>query len=109
MKVEIRTKIWLEVEGHPFCHGKAALLSAIQQHGSIRQAARQLRMSYRRAWEYIRDLEASLQFTVVDTQAGGTRGGGAHLTPRGIALLDTYQAVHERVAEAVSTHGATAI
>ena len=109
MKVKVRAKVWLEVEGHPFCHGKADLLLAIKERGSIRQAARQLKMSYRRAWEYIRDLEAGLQFTVVDTQAGGAHGGGARLTLRGAALLDTYQTVHGQVSAAIVTHGGSVV
>lgn len=110
MNVKIRAKVWLEVgRGVPFCHGKAALLSAIQEHGSIRQAAHALNMSYRRAWEYIRDIEAGVRFTVVDTQVGGAHGGGARLTPRGAELLSLYETVHREVSATMVAHEGTTV
>lgn len=108
MKVKIRAKVWLEIgSGVPFCHGKAALLSAIRERGSIRQAAKSLRMSYRRAWEYIRDIEDSLNFSVVQSQVGGTRGGGTRLTPRGTDLLSLYETVYRAVSGSLSAHDGT--
>lgn len=110
MQVKICTKVWLEVDDRvPFCHGKAALLAAIEQYGSIRQAARALNMSYRRAWEYIRDLERGVDFAVVQTQVGGAQGGGARLTERGAELLTLYRQTHAAVSEAVRAQGGTAV
>ncbi len=110
MQVTVRTKVWLEVAGGvPFCHGKAALLSAIEKHGSIRQAASVLNMSYRRAWEYIRDLEKGIDSTVVRTKIGGSRGGGSQLTETGIELLRFYEKTLSAVADAVRLQGGTAV
>lgn len=110
MNVKIRAKVWLEVgSGVPFCHGKAALLSAIRERGSIRQAARELKMSYRRAWEYIREVETGVRFTVVDTQVGGSHGGGARLTPRGAELLSLYETVYNEVSATMAAHRGTAV
>ena len=106
MKVQIRAKVWLEIRGEvALCHGKAALLSEIRKLGSIRQAARSLQMSYRRAWEYVREIEEGVRVPVVARQAGGVRGGGAVLTPDGEKLLTRYEETLEAITEAVGPHG----
>ena len=63
--------------------GKIELLEAIDRSGSLSQAARLLKMSYRRAWLLMADLNASFDQPVVDTTTGGAHGGGAVLTPLG--------------------------
>jgi molybdate transport system regulatory protein len=70
--------------------GKIALLEAIETTGSITAAARQLGMSYRRAW------------LLVDAGAGGKNGGGAQLTPTGIELCRRYRAIERQVDAAVT-------
>ena len=47
--------------------GKIELLEAIAGTGSLSQAARRLKMSYRRAWLLMADLNASFDQPVVDT------------------------------------------
>jgi molybdate transport system regulatory protein len=110
MKAKVRAKIWLEIgSGAAFCHGKAALLSEIRACGSIRQAALKLGMSYRRAWEYIRDIESAVEYPVVETRIGGTHGGGATLTPGGRDLLDLYETVHRDISKTIRAHRGTAV
>ena len=83
--------------------GKVALLEEIARSGSISAAGRALRMSYRRAWELVEDLNRHLGTPVVATAAGGTGGGGARLTEAGTALITEYRAL-----EAAATAGAAA-
>jgi molybdate transport repressor ModE-like protein len=59
-------------------------------------------MSYRRAWLLIDDMNNFFREPVVTAQKGGTRGGGAALTPVGTRLIDQYRGIE---AEA---HAATA-
>lgn len=73
-----------------FGPGKAALLIAISQQGSISAAARVLAMSYRRAWLLVEEMNASFRGPLVATVTGGTNGGGAHITPLAQALLVRY-------------------
>src|ERR1700759_4587689 len=63
--------------------GKVAVLEEIARSGSISAAGRALHMSYRRTWELVEDLNASLGAPVVQTAAGGSGGGGASLTELG--------------------------
>jgi molybdate transport system regulatory protein len=73
--------------------GKVVLLEEISRHGSISAAGRALKMSYRRAWELVEDLNRHIGTPVVSTAAGGSGGGGARLTPAGLAVVATYRAV----------------
>ena len=63
--------------------GKADLLEAIARHGSIRDAASDLGMSYMRAWNLIRTMNDSFREPVVIAERGGSRRGGAELTETG--------------------------
>ena len=81
--------------------GKVALLEQIGRTGSISAAGRALRMSYRRAWDLVEELNRSLAQPVVTTATGGAGGGGAALTEAGMALVGEYRAI-EAAAEAAS-------
>jgi molybdate transport system regulatory protein len=75
--------------------GKVALLEEIGRSGSISAAGRVMKMSYRRAWELVEDLNSNLRAPVVETAAGGAGGGGARLTPAGILLVEQYRAMEQ--------------
>jgi len=79
--------------------GKIAVLEEIARSGSISAAGRALRMSYRRTWELVEDLNRGLGSPVVATASGGSGGGGASLTPVGTAVVERYRAI-EAEAEA---------
>jgi molybdate transport system regulatory protein len=84
--------------------GKVALLEAIGRTGSISAAGRALRMSYRRAWELVEDLNRHFGAAVVATAAGGSGGGGARLTPAGEAIVAEYRALEAAAATAGAAH-----
>lgn len=75
-----------------FGPGKADLLDALQNSGSITEAAAALGMSYMRAWTLIRTMNRSFCGPLVEAIRGGTRGGGgAHLTDTGRDVLALYR------------------
>lgn len=76
--------------------GKIALLEAIRDTGSISAAARKLRMSYRRAWMLVDDLNRRLSRAVVDAAPGGRHGGGATLSPTGLELVRLYREIERK-------------
>jgi molybdate transport system regulatory protein len=84
--------------------GKVALLEEIARQGSISAAGRALKMSYRRAWELVEDLNRQLGTPVVSTAAGGAGGGGARLTEAGEAVVATYRAVQSSAESAAVAH-----
>lgn len=87
------------VNGDRIGPGKIALLEAIRTSGSISAAARQLGMSYRRAWLLVEELNGSLREPAVAAATGGRQGGGAALTDVGEQVVTLYRAI-ERTAHA---------
>jgi molybdate transport system regulatory protein len=75
--------------------GKIALLEGIRRSGSLSQAARDLGMSYRRAWQLLASLNESFREPVAVTATGGAGGGGARLTPFGKKLVELYRAFEQ--------------
>jgi molybdate transport system regulatory protein len=71
--------------------GKIALLEHIGSSGSLSQAARELSMSYRRAWQLLASVNSSFRERAVLTAKGGRGGGGARLTPFGERLIRAYR------------------
>lgn len=80
--------------------GRITLLEAIDQTGSISAAARQLKMSYRRAWLLVNDTNNALKQPAVASSEGGASGGGSRLTETGRALIQHYRKVESVAAQA---------
>jgi molybdate transport system regulatory protein len=82
--------------------GKIELLLMIEQHGSISAAAKQMKMSYRRAWELVDVMNRCFDQAVVISTTGGTHGGGAQVTDFGKALMEAYQQILQKSAQAAA-------
>jgi len=82
--------------------GKIELLEHIAQHGSISAAAKQMRMSYRRAWELVDMMNRSFDQAVVVSTTGGSHGGGAQVTEFGQALMLAYAQILQKTAQAAT-------
>ncbi len=92
MGLDIRSKIWLEIEGETvFGSGRRALLNEIDRLGSINKAAKAINISYRKALSYIQSMESRLGSVLVIRQAGGRNGGGASLTDDAHNLIEKYR------------------
>jgi molybdate transport system regulatory protein len=84
--------------------GKADLLRAIDETGSISAAARRMGMSYRRAWLLVHTMNECFEPPLVEAAKGGTTGGGAQLTPTGRDVLRHYDDVTRIVSEHFSRY-----
>lgn len=73
--------------------GKADLLNLIDELGSISAAAKQMKMSYRRAWELVDVMNRCFDQPLVVSSVGGSHGGGAQLTEFGRQVLCTYKSI----------------
>jgi molybdate transport system regulatory protein len=82
--------------------GKADLLDAIARTGSIRAAAESLEMSYMRAWNLVRTMNAAFRSPLVQKERGGAEQGGASLTERGERILALYRRMEEKAAKAIA-------
>jgi molybdate transport system regulatory protein len=78
--------------------GKAMLLASIRDTGSISAAARDMGMSYKRAWLLLDSINQAFTEPVVRAAPGGAGGGGATLTAFGAEVLERYQCIHDRAA-----------
>ncbi|MCE5194916.1 MAG: winged helix-turn-helix domain-containing protein [Nitrospiraceae bacterium] len=100
--MEIKSKLWIEVDGEPvFGRGRRFLLEAIKRYGSINRAAKDINISYRKAWGYIKAMEERLGIKLVETQAGGKNGGGAVLTKEARKFLKKYERLENGINEFV--------
>lgn len=97
-----RAKLWLERDGRvALSDYRAQLLRHVQDTGSLAQAAAAMGLSYRRAWGKVRELEANLGVSVIESDVGGVGGGRSRLTPAGIDLLVRYERFTAAVTQAV--------
>ncbi|ADC72360.1 putative transcriptional regulator, ModE family [Thioalkalivibrio sp. K90mix] len=81
--------------------GKAMLLEAIREKGSISAAARSVGMSYRRAWDLVETMNQSFREPMVETAKGGSGGGGAQVTEFGERVLARYREMEARATAAI--------
>jgi molybdate transport system regulatory protein len=88
-------------------HGKIRLLELIGEHGSISSAARAMKMSYRRAWLLMDEVNSMFAEPVIETRPGGKGGGHARLTEFGQHLVDLYRRIggdaEEKYAEDIAS------
>lgn len=103
LRSHVRLRLLLD-EDIAFGPGKAGLLEAIQRAGSISAAAKTLDMSYRRAWMLVETMNSCFESPLVKSAKGGSGGGGAEVTPEGLALLQAFRRMEQSVAQVVETH-----
>jgi molybdate transport system regulatory protein len=77
--------------------GKVELLEGIARTGSLSQAARDMRMSYRRAWLLLEDLNLSFDHPVTHASVGGRGGGGVVLTSFGTRVVAGYRRLESTI------------
>ena len=71
--------------------GKICLLEAIRDAGSLSRGARNIGMSYRRAWLLVESLKQSFRQPVTVASTGGKDGGGMQVTDFGDALIKNFR------------------
>ena len=82
--------------------GKADLLEAVRDTGSLRRAATGLGMSYMRAWTLVKTMNAAFREPLVALARGGAAHGGAVLTPAGAKVLTLYRAMEQKCSRAAA-------
>ena len=76
--------------------GKARLLGLIGERHSITEAARAMKMSYKRAWQLIDTLNGCFREPLVESITGGSHGGGSQLTRTGKQVLALYDVLYAK-------------
>ena len=78
------------------------MLERIEATGSLSQAARELGMSYRRAWLLLDDVNRMFTDPATTASVGGSGGGGAQLTDLGRAIVKAYREIEDAAEKAAS-------
>ena len=92
----MRLHLWFERDEKIFLGiGRALLLEKIEEHGSLRQAATEMKMSYRAAWGKLKAAEESIGKPLVQKVKG--KGQRYELTPVGRQLARQFMQLQHDV------------
>lgn len=94
--MKIDGRFWLTKEDKNFLgSGRVELLKTIEKTGSIHSAAKEMKMSYKAAWERLNDMNNLADEPLLIKTTGGKSGGGSVLTPYAHKLIDTFDRLQE--------------
>jgi molybdate transport system regulatory protein len=98
--LKVNGSLWLECNDKKyFGPGPMELLERIEKTGSINKAAKQMGMSYKKSWEIINRLNKYSITPLVETQAGGKKGGGSFVSTDAKLLIAGYQELRKQFQE----------
>jgi molybdate transport system regulatory protein len=92
----------------PIGRDRIAMLEAVAAHGSIRQAAKTIGLSYKAVWDGINAINNLLPRPALLTHVGGRGGGRAELTDEGQRLIVAFRRLEEklsRISAAIAEDG----
>jgi len=94
----IRARFWLTGKDEGYLGiGRIQLLENIQQYGSINRAAKEMGMSYKKAWKLIEELNKMSDLPLVIKSQGGKAGGGTCLTEEGLRLVSQFRKIEKEL------------
>ena len=93
-KLKLKSSYWIVNERNQIIIGKGRMeiLDNIEQTGSINQAAKKMRMSYKAVWSKIKFTEKHLNVKIVNAD----KKTGTRLTREGKNLLENYRRLHDK-------------
>ena len=93
-KYKVKGRIWIEINDETFIgEGKALLLKKTAELGSLRKAANDMNISYRKAWYSINHMNKAAEKPVIILKHGGKQGGIAEITDFGKEILDKFEKI----------------
>jgi molybdate transport system regulatory protein len=93
-----RIKLWFEADGRRvFCAGICQILQAVEQTGSIKEAAATMGRSYRFVWGRLKEAEATFGLPLVESRVGGELAHRTTLTPSGRHLAENFQRLRQKL------------
>jgi len=100
----INGSLWMEKNGQRFFGpGPVELMELIEETGSINQAAKKMKMSYKKAWEIVNNLNTMTARPLVITATGGEKGGGSSITAEAKQLIAYHRLLRERFRKFLET------
>lgn len=99
-KYKIEVRLWIEETEGPFLGiGKIWLLENIRKTGSITNAAKEMKMAYRQAWQLVKEMNQRAESPLVEKILGGKGGGGARVTEAGKKAIATFYQIEKRISD----------
>ncbi len=103
---DIYAKISLVLEGGNYLGmGRIELMESIEAFGSLSQAAKHVKMSYKRAWDLVNQINHNQTKALIECAKGGVGGGGSHLTEHGKAQLRAYKQLETEFSKFLNQKG----
>ena len=97
-KYNVEVRVWIEeTEGAFLGIGKIWLLENIRKTGSITNAAKEMKMAYRQAWQLVEEMNQRAESPLVEKLLGGKGGGGAKLTEAGEKAIAVFYEIEKRI------------
>ncbi len=90
-------------EGRFLGPGRIELLELVGKLGSINKAAAQMKMSYKKAWSLIHQMNEMCREPLVTSKSGGEEGGGTVLTAYGEQVIQKYRQIENEINHHVAT------
>ncbi len=100
---------WSQALDNPAADKRLDVLRRVALGDSISQAAREVGISYKAAWQAIDTLTNLSGVALVERTVGGSGGGGARITPQGVQLLSLADALALARAQVMTAFGAGAV
>ncbi len=95
---QIRLRCWVELDGLKFFGpGPAELLEGIKREGSLAKSAKQMGMSYKKAWDIVQSLNKLTKNKFVESHKGGEEGGRTVLTRHGKNFVSQYRILEKKL------------
>lgn len=95
-KYKIKSRVWITTEDGTFLgEGRISLLKEIEKHGSISQAAKEMKMSYKKAWELVSSMNKQGPELLVIPKTGGAGGGGSILSEGGKKAIALFAKLND--------------
>jgi len=103
-KINIRNRIWLVDENGEvvFGGGRDLILRAVDETGSMAQAAKKLGMSYRAVWGKVKATEERLGIQLVNKSVGRRKGNNTSLTPAAKLLLERFEELDSKTKDFIN-------
>lgn len=96
MGYNIKSRVWIEIDNKVFLgEGRVRLLKSIEKTQSLSKSAKELKMSYKKAWNLVDSVNKNSLRPVVEKSSGGSGGGGTVLTNYGRELVKTFDSINE--------------
>ena len=101
-KIELRLMHWVYIDNVKFFGpGRVQLLSLIEQTGSIAKAAKEMGMSYKKAWRMVDEMNTFGTSPYVIAHKGGQQGGGTAVTERGRQVIEAYNKLNTKLRKVI--------